>query len=504
MPEGRLSREVNRLARIAVIAGAIGGIGPEQDRYKAHAQEPEVDDPRGTITVTSDPYTEESRERNLEELETMLDSTLITYRVEPGTPFEDRVGEVDDPRVLEIMRDIDDTLGGRIEWPNVYVVQGLELESGAMGTYRTFNHGEGETAHPSVNRGIHGADRAGIALDKGVVDRELGTGTPSARISVRNLIVHELQHATSWDNKTALRSTAERSGYSYEHEYSPASESRADLAMLVESEMRQRRDAGGPKLNELSVEERREVVAETLSQFLTPENRASPSQEEVEARLSMALRDQAYLQFGDNYVWNEARDNRTERYIHGVDDRAGQAPELFVPTGMDREERLEQLATPLDELAEQYKDKRESRVQDHDEWLRQGGQDLEEPRRERSERGDTSPRQDARSESRTERASEAPSLKDTLRDAQAARSNGDGRSSQDGARAGHRTALQAALAQTGHHNEARPKPAPSAEPGGGRTPTLPTAPEPPATPPAPARGAALAAQQGRDSASPDR
>ena len=44
----------------------------------------------------------------------LLDSMLISNHIPAGVPLEDRIGEVPDERLLEVIREIDDTLDGRI------------------------------------------------------------------------------------------------------------------------------------------------------------------------------------------------------------------------------------------------------------------------------------------------------------------------------------------------------------------------------------------------------
>ena len=282
---------------------------------------------------------------------------LITQRVPPGVPFEERVGQVDDPRILEVMRDLDESLGGRIEWPNVHVTDGL-LDDGKLGFYRSDPNGAGETVSPEVNAGYHPAQRHGIHLSSAVVEREMGEGIVQGR-SVRHLLAHELQHAVSYDHASALVEAAhDGGGTSYGSPDAVTAEGRADLAQLVVAEMDQRRHVDGPRLNELPLEERREVLREVLTQHLTPFE--EPARDQADLRLQLALRDDSYLSRPENIVWNEVRDERTQLYVSGLE--TYDSPDRpFVPTGMDSERRRQDLDTPLDQLAERWTAERADR-----------------------------------------------------------------------------------------------------------------------------------------------
>ena len=74
------------------------------------------------------------------------------------------------------MREIDDTLGGRIEWPNVYVTDGLP--SHVVGQYETETDTEGRTTWPEhrLPEADWRDDRFGIKLDREVVGQEFATG----------------------------------------------------------------------------------------------------------------------------------------------------------------------------------------------------------------------------------------------------------------------------------------------------------------------------------------
>ena len=295
------------------------------------------------------------------QLDVLLDSMLITHRVPAGVPFEERVAEVPDPRVLEVMRDIDDSLGGRIEWPNVYVTEGL-LDDGVFARHKSFVGSDGQTASPETNAARAPEDAYGIHLESAIVECELTHGIPQA-ISVRQILAHELQHAVSFDNSSALFDAARGTGMPYGepgHE-TPTADGRADLAQLLLAEMDQRLDAGGPRLNELPLAERREVVREVLTQYLTPI--AEPSREQADLRLEVALRDDSYLHQDSNVIWREVRDARTEAYLHGSEPY-DPSVEPFVPTGMEPDQRWIDLTTPLDQLARQWTEERAERPAD--------------------------------------------------------------------------------------------------------------------------------------------
>ena len=135
-------------------------------------------------------------------LDVLLDSMLITHRVPAGVPFGERIGEVPDPRIPEVMRVVDDTLGGRIESLNVCVTDDL-IDRGLLGVYRSFVGSDGETASPEAKARRAPEDQYGIHLSRAVVECEFTHGVPQS-LSVRHLLVHELQHAISFDNSSAL------------------------------------------------------------------------------------------------------------------------------------------------------------------------------------------------------------------------------------------------------------------------------------------------------------
>lgn len=127
------------------------------------------------------------------------------------------------------------------------------------------------------------------------------------------------------------------------------------MAILLAAEMEQRRAAGGPRLNELAAEERREVVREVLTQYITPYEH--PVSEQADQRLLAKLRGEHYIHDEANLIWREVTDERTDAYVTGRD--RYEAPErAFVPTTMDFKERYDELFTPLDELAERWSQER--------------------------------------------------------------------------------------------------------------------------------------------------
>lgn len=351
----------------AALIGTLAGVGPQQhlherrERYDAAPRTAHADQARGQeqrrgadtgwerirIRTTSEQVRYED---GRSELDVVLDSMLITERVPPGVPFELRTGHVDDPRILELMREIDETLGGRIEWPNVYVTEALPAH--LLGQYTTTTGSEGRTwepeGRPAEAEGVD--DRFGIKLDRELVEQELATGRV-VDVSVRQLLVHELQHAVSFDNERSLLSAADRAGDRYDEPDNPTSEGRADMAMLIAAEMEQRRAAGGPRLNELPKEQRREVVREILTQYITPHEHAVG--EQADRRLLAALRGGHYIHEEENLVWREVTDERTDAYVTGRD-RYESPGNAFIPTSMDGRERYDELFTPLDELARRW------------------------------------------------------------------------------------------------------------------------------------------------------
>ena len=298
-----------------------------------------------------------------QELAVILDSMLISEKRDTGVPFEERIGHVDDPRVRELMQEIDTTLGGGIQWPDVHVTDGLS-EANYLGFYypdatqeewsdfHDFDEPDGEFAEYPY----------GIHLSRDLVEKEFETGIPEG-LSVRQTLVHELQHSMSVDNGRELMAAAVQSYNQYEFPSLATSEGRASLSMLVYAEMEQRSEADGPRLNELSKDDRQEVLRGVLQQYLVPV--VSPPRDVVDEVLLKGLREERYLRDPDNDVWNEVADDRTTDYATGSDRYTPEQP--FVPeirdgaTGgsvRDADARRLELATPLDELADRFAEER--------------------------------------------------------------------------------------------------------------------------------------------------
>ena len=330
----------------------------------------------------------EAKRRTGDAVETdlILDAMLITERVPPGTPLALRMGEIPDERIRAIVAEIDETLGGRIEWPNVYVTPGLENGTAAQYQHQPLDRG-GWTVTPEENAEHTGAERFGIHLDADLVENELASCSPGG-MSIRAALVHEAQHAMSHDASAELLAAAKENHEPYEKDgypsFSSLSESRADLAMLVYADMAQRPEGVGPRLNELGPEQRREIVRGVIEEHLTPVEQ--PPLEVADERLYEALRENRYLGDPSHEVWAEASDRRTTRYVRGMDVYSEGHP--FVPTHKpDPERRRAQLATPLDELAERWQADRAARPVTYGEWEQQYGQTaLAEP--EYHEKGD--------------------------------------------------------------------------------------------------------------------
>ncbi len=218
----------------------------------------------------------------------------------------------------------------------------------------------------------------------------------ASNASLRSVLVHELQHAVSVEHADALAAAGERDGWPYDAPEWPYSESRAELAQIVAQEMTERhfavpetqfstvdrgedwtttvslvRDEPGPRLNELSAEDRRVVLREVLTQFVTPIDQ--PAREHADERLLAALRDDRYLHDQDGLARGLIGDSEAIYYARGLwpyhDDEGTR--QTFVPKGMDKSERFRDLMTPLDDLAQEWREERAGRVETHAEWLRQ-------------------------------------------------------------------------------------------------------------------------------------
>ena len=267
--------------------------------------------------------------------------------VPAGTPFEERIGQVGDPRILDIMRQIDTTLGGGIRWPDVEITPRL------------------------VNAGQYRPGTSRIHLDQDLVYQEFGSGQAEYK-SVRQVLVHELQHAISHQRESELHTSAIASGKPYS-DASAYSEGRADMAKLLYAELDQRAGADGSKLNQLSAEHRREAVREILNEILTPFDRSEPWAAEIaDERLWESVREDKYYsdQPNANAPWRDVSDERTTAYLQGR--TSYDEVKVFIPSHhSDGSKRRQELATPLDELATRWTEERnrmerQRRVDDRD------------------------------------------------------------------------------------------------------------------------------------------
>ena len=299
-------------------------------------------DPRETGLLAENDYQEEIGR----ELDAILDSMLITSRVPPGTPFEDRVGAIPNERIRALMEDVDESLGGRIEWPNIHISDELSTPT-ALAQYRAHLDAHGATIPESVNRGEPADEKFGITIRRDVYESGLDGQEPMG-LSLRSVLVHELQHATSSDNVSTLTRIADENGWPYPDDAHAMSEGRADLAVLLEREVDARSGAGGPKLNEMDPGERREAISQILGGYLG----AEPGEPEHvrDAKLLLALRDPAYLASPDNLMWQRNGDDQTNDYVYGRDQSGS-----FVPNHSTPEERRRDLEKPLTELASEWR-----------------------------------------------------------------------------------------------------------------------------------------------------
>ena len=347
--ENQIDDRIGKIGTIGLIVYTMSGLNPiHPDPERANAPAG-----REATVIEQGPTVVQGRPFNMKpELDTLLDSMLITQRIPPGVPFEQRIGHVDDPRVLDIMREIDDNLGGRIEWPNVYLAEGLRKTTGTLGHHHSPWNREGRSVphedNERENRGPY--KRFGITLDKELVEHELDTGSPApdAHISVRSLLAHEIQHATSLDNETNLLNTAAANDWSYEKRGSPTAEGRAGLAQLLDRELSQRQGPGA-RLNELPTHERRDAIASILTSHLKID---SEDRVTNELHLYMALKDDAYLWSSSNGTWDKGRNESLDRHAHGLDDSP-----IFVPESSTLPERVTELSTPLETIAERWRNK---------------------------------------------------------------------------------------------------------------------------------------------------
>ena len=299
-------------------------------------------DPRETGLLADESY----QEKIGVELDAILDSMLVTNRVPPGTPFEERVGAIPNEHIRALMKDIDDNLGGRIEWPNIQIADELSVPH-ALAQYRAYIGANGATVPENVNLEAPADEKFGISIRRDVYESGIGEAPPSA-VSLRSALVHELQHATSSDNVDTLQEIARDNGWPYIKGRHAMAEGRADLAVLLDREIEARHSAGGPQLNDMAPEERREAISQILGGYLG----AKPDEPEHvrDAKLLLALRDPAYVASPDNLMWQRNGDDRTVDYIYGRDQSGN-----FVPSHNTPEEREQDLRKPLNELAAEWR-----------------------------------------------------------------------------------------------------------------------------------------------------
>ena len=313
----RVKRRVTDIAGSMAIVATLTMAGAVRDEVRL----PDVGAPARAVNEavmrpldTVSPHEAMRDAEVLSETDTILDSMLITKDMPPGIPLELRTGWID-PRLEAIVREVDDVLGGHIDWPNVYVTPNLIEDRNADAVYRLNLDDEAGVTVPTPDDGRgHPLERLGIHIDAEIVNEELATCQPNGG-SVRSLLVHELQHAVSHDNSAQLRRAAEINRDPYAGD-GFASEGRAEMAHLLYAEAAQRADAGGPRLNELEPTDRREVVREVISRYLTPVEQ--PSRQVADGRLLEMLRSNDYLHDGNNPLWDRVSDERTNGYINGV------------------------------------------------------------------------------------------------------------------------------------------------------------------------------------------
>ena len=308
-----------------------------------------------------------------EELAVIFDSMLISSQRDTDVPFQERIGAVEDPRILALMQEIDTTLGGGIQWPDVHVNDDPAMANRLGFYYPDVSDKDWSDFHTWDASQSRLADTSfGIHLSKSVVDKEFETGVVDS-LSVRQTLVHELQHSMSVDNGRDLMAAADRSNNPYEYPSTATSEGRASISMVVYAEMEQRAAADGPRLNELSNDERYEVMRGVLQQYVAPV--VSPPQDLLDKMLLEAVREERYLRDPEN-KWHDALDRRTTDYVMGVDRYTPEEP--FVPdiwdleTGdsvRDLDARRLELATPLDELAGHFAEERARSPRNEAEYL---------------------------------------------------------------------------------------------------------------------------------------
>ncbi len=184
-----VGRRIATVGASLALIGTLTGLGPEGHLYKPWREV--AARPAAVYQQVGDAVdgigAAERRRTAAAHLDTILDSVLITPGVPPGVPFEDRIGHVGDPRIKQKMESVDSVLGGRVEWPDVHVienlgqsVQGDRLQGeGLLGLYSPGPGGDVDRAGPAGGVGASGLDPGrspgevyGILLDKDFVHRE--------------------------------------------------------------------------------------------------------------------------------------------------------------------------------------------------------------------------------------------------------------------------------------------------------------------------------------------
>ena len=381
----RWTDELRKASAAGMVIWALSGAPNRDIAAPTLRTEPEGYQSRGMVTATflteglnnasrtatTPEHREAAHERltnaRRNELNTVLDSMLISQHIKPGTPFEERSGHIPDERIRNIAKKIDNRLGGRIEWPNIHLVDGLRENTRANGQHQAYKAGGGETAPPAINDPRKPAEKFGIRLDKQLVEDEFRTGEPGS-ISIESLLVHEVQHATSNDHETELRAKEAATGDAlaalpYEdiadaamsmkpvYGQNPTAESRADLAMVLHRELEQREKLGGPKLNEMPDDERRAAMSGILIRYV--ENHHDRDRNEGE--LLGALKDRTYIHDQGtnerlpNPIWEPDTNAR-----HTVEWAHGHSVPSHRPRDSSLIEQLDSLGTNLPGMAERW------------------------------------------------------------------------------------------------------------------------------------------------------
>ena len=356
----RYQKAIARAITVVGIAAAITPIGArEQERfatYEPPAAVWETVETRGAGSANA-PTGDEKKAAVANHLEEILDSMLRSERVRPDTPLAERLGEVNDPRLVPVITAIDNVIGGQVEWPHISVVDKIERPGDFIGLYSVKRETDGATARtpygdvdtapgrgPLAVRADPEIDPAqgplGIQLDRGLVNRYFNNERYETDESVRSVLVHELQHALSHDNEARLQTAAP--------EHAVTSETRATMAALVVQELVNRED-DEPRLNELNDEERRALLSETIGPYLSEDWERASGQDRAEM-LHEILTAQDYL--------NEEPLDETIRYVYGMGELENSKPgeAAFVPPWADDAEREKRI-----ERHEQYQNTTASR-----------------------------------------------------------------------------------------------------------------------------------------------